>query len=184
VTASAKNRSFFISLLGWLGISFGSMMLLISIVQLVVWLVLMQSDDVQLAIYSFLFQEEVPEYAIIIVENLHYFIFSLFIFAVFLLLTSIGLLRRNNLCRYAFVFLLGCSVLYIAGTTIVNIYFNQMAVADMPEEGPEILVTVFSSVANIASIANVFFSLGISVLLIWAMVKLLGQKVRAEFLHS
>jgi hypothetical protein len=127
---------------------------------------------------------DAPPSDIFMSSHIQTFVFALplvlLLVSAFMLMSSIGLLRRWNWARLCFIGLMMLSIIWqLVGLGIQFFMFSSMRAhlsAASTQGGPNI-----NSFFNVLSVVTALFALGVSVLFGWIVKKLMSAPIRAEF---
>ena len=174
----APPRSGFVTAIGWLGVVFGAMGILVSLLQLAM-LSMMFPDIGTLANDPQL--QQMPPLVRWIFEHFALFIGFNAMVCLVILVASIGLLKRRNWARLTVVGLLVAGVLAnVAGLVLQQVAMGQMAGIPGATAPPEFE-------AQLATMRAMMLGVGVAVVAVIALIhgaiawKLLSAPVRREF---
>jgi hypothetical protein len=170
-------RSLFVTIIGWLGVSFGTMGVLICMLQLVMLAVILPdfaalTNDPQMAQMPPLMRWMFEHFRLFIAMNLTVF--------VVILVASIGLLRRRNWARLTVVGLLVAGILAnFAGLALQHVAMEQMAAIPGATAPPDL--EVYTAMSTFMLGFGMFFVAIIALVHGWIAWKLLSAPIRREF---
>jgi len=174
------KRSTFVTVVAWIFIALSGFSTFIGIVQNVlvqtVFLPAMERAQPSLP-------PDAPPIFVFMFNHLGLFFFAFLLFSAFLLLCSIGLLRRWNWARLCFAAIMLLGIVWnVAGVVMQFATFSstwrqmQEQFQDMPPGAPD--MSAFFVVILVITAA---FAIGFSVLLGWIAKRLLSAPIAAEF---
>jgi hypothetical protein len=124
--------------------------------------------------------QQMPAIARLFFESPYLFFLLFWSVAVATLVAAIGLLRRRNWARVAFVGLMLLGVVWNLG----GLWFQQQMFAAFPKPpgnaGPD-FASEFETMANIVRVGSAVFAVAIAALFAWIAKRLMSPAIRAEF---
>ncbi len=124
--------------------------------------------------------EHMPAFMRFMFEHLRLIFVSFLLIVSGTLLAAIGLLRRKNWARLAFIAILGLGIVWnVGGLVLQQLMFSSMT--SIPSKAPAEFQAEFTRAASIAFGFAAVMAIGFSVLFGWLIKRLLSQPIRAEF---
>jgi hypothetical protein len=166
-------KSTFVTVFAWLMVVFNGFGLLVALMQNIMFAFIFQIDEFNSAFNDI---GDMPKgFPTFIFKNFKWIIPVFGLFILFAFISSIGLLKRKEWARKAFLFLLGFGIIYTISASVLQIIFakSMFSFAEMPSEFD------FFSIFFIAFM--IIFSLGFIFLFGWLFKKLSSVKVKEEF---
>jgi len=170
---SPETKSSFVNVFAWMMIFINGLGLLMSIIQNIIFTIIFRMDDFNNAFKDLGdFQGSLPAFFL---RNIRLIIPLFGILILFAFISSIGLLKRKEWARKAFLFLLGFGILYtVAGSVFQAIFMKSMFHgADIPAE--------FHAITVFFIIFMIIFSVGFIFLFGWLFKKLSSEAIKTEF---
>ncbi|MGY0505398.1 hypothetical protein [Luteimonas sp. e5] len=174
--SATQQRSTFVTVVAWIFIILSGFATMISLLQNIMVLTIFRDP---------MFSNSAPPpgappSAVFMAEHAPLIFFAFLLLSLFMLVSSIGLLRRRNWARLCFIAALGFAILWqIAGLALQFSQFSSMreefSVATL-SGGPD-MTPFFVAIAAF----SVIIAIGLSVLFGWIMRKLVSPPVVAEF---
>ncbi len=173
VLPPSPPRSTFITALAWTFIVMAGFASLIAVAQNIMIQLMFPTD---LALPPSTDASGVPAILDFLLGHIRYLFLAFLILSIGTLVAAIGLLKRRNWARLAFVGILGLGILWnLAGIALQQLVF---ASPDHPQAGgaPEL-----ERMVMFMRVFSALFAVGLSLLLAWLVKRLLSAPVRAEF---
>jgi hypothetical protein len=173
-----RTLSTFVPIVAWIFIALSGFCTIISILQNIMVLTVFRSPEVTQAMRAP--PPDAPPFAAFMASHFQWFFLGFLLLSVFMLASSIGLLRRWNWARLCFIGLLSFAILWqLAGLGFQFFMFSSMhqqfsaaQVQGSPDMGP-FLVAI--------AVVSVLFAAGFAVLFGWIIKRLVSPAVVAEF---
>ena len=162
------EKSAFVNVIAWLSIAGSALMSLIGVIQ-------------NILLYTVFpdFEAEIPQInptIDMIISNLDVFFGLFLVYSLFLLVASIGLLRRINWARVLFVALLVLSLVWMIGG------FAMVSGEDLMPNDPALAIDEeFGSFFTMLTYANYALNALIFAVTLWLAVKLCREPILSEF---
>lgn len=114
----------------------------------------------------------------VLLGHIEFFFLGFFLVALATFISSVGLLRRREWARKAFVAIMGLGVLWNIGSVVMQylMFGTNGPFKNAPPEPPE-----FRTMVAVMEVFTWVFALGISALFIWIIRRLISPAIRAEF---
>ncbi|AKS43396.1 hypothetical protein [Wenzhouxiangella marina] len=179
MTSINPPRSTFVTIIAWLGIVFSGFTFVIGILQNLMLHLFMPLEDFR-AQMSDQVMEQLPRSALLLLEHFEFLFAFVLVISLAMLITSNGLLKRQNWARWAFIgFLLLGIVWNIGGLVMQQSFVAQLQIpADVPSE----FDLHFGIMMNVIRAMSVIFALALSLLCCWMAWKLSSPAIAAEFI--
>ncbi len=136
----------------------------------------LMTEDMQQAAAA----QGIPSFTIFFLSHLHMVAAAMLLVMIAVLIAAIGLLKRKNWARIAFVWIMALGILYNAASVALPLYFFstfghrfEAASGNAPES--------FAFIRNTAVIFAGVMALVLTVLFGWIIKRLLSPRTRAEF---
>ena len=173
-----QQRSTFVTVVAWIFIALSGFGTVISVLQNIMVHTMFRGPEFDAMLHGP--TPGMPPFAVFLFAHFELFVFATLLLSAFMLVSSIGLLRRWNWARLCFVGLMGlCIAWQLVGMAVQFSMFasmrEQFAAASTlggPDMGP-----FFIAIA----VASVLFGLAFSALFGWIAMRLLSAPVVAEF---
>lgn len=163
--STRNNQSSFVSVLAWIFIVLSSFAILVSLLQ-----------NILVNTTGLPTDHDGPWLQLFLAISL--------IVLIDILIAAIGLLKRKNWARVAFIILLGIIILFnIGGLVLQQIIFSSM----FQETTPGDSIDSWSQLESISMMIRVFSAvivIGLSVLFGWIIKRLLSPSIKQEFLSA
>lgn len=172
-------RSTFVNVLAWIFIVIAGSATVISILPNVGIKTMIPLDQIRAAAGPG--ADQIPPFARFMMEHMQSFIFLFFVVSSAVFIAAIGLIRRKNWARIAFVAILGLAIVWNIACLVVQ----QLMFSSVPSILPKEPADIHANFHRMISLVRVFtfvFAIGLSALLAWLIKRLLSQSVRAEFM--
>ena len=171
--AQQSQRSTFITVLAWVFIVLAGLATLISALQNVL---LSTMGAFDLPVKHGPLEEQAPAAVRFMAEHVRLFFLSFFGLSAFTLASSVGLLRRKNWARIAFVLILCLGIFWNVGGVLFQELAFPAAGVVAPDAPPG-----FQDAQGIMLVFTFAIAIGLSLLFAWLIWRLLSTRVRAEF---
>jgi len=177
------HRSGFVTGLAWTFIGLAGFATLIAILQNIMLSLVFPLDEMREAMREAEKAQPTPAFARFMLNNFRLFFASFLALCVVTLVSAIGLLKRKNWARLAFIGVMALGVLWnLAGMVLPFFIFSSMPpVAD--DTPPEFRAS-FDLMMNIMTAFTVVIGLAFAGLFAWIIKKLVSDEIRHEFLAS
>jgi hypothetical protein len=167
----SDNRSTFVTVVAWLFIVLSGYAVAVSLLQNAMVHLMFQPERLSEM------PHDMPATASFIFNNAQLLVFALFLVFLTVLIASIGLLRRKNWARVAFIVFLSLGILWNLGVIVLQtVFFGNMP--EMPR-GPQ--AEGFDTMWTIMQWFMVIFGIGVAALFGWIIKRLISEAVRREF---
>lgn len=168
-----KQQSTFVTVLAWIFIIFSGLATCISILQNIMLLTVFPSHlPVPQA-------GELPWIFLVIFQNIRLYFFAIFFVTLGTFISALGLLKRREWARKAFVFIMGFGIFYMVATGVLQHYIIQ----SMPAFGTQ-MADGEKVVILIIQISSVLMIIGFGGLFGWIIKRLMSPEIKAEFQTS
>jgi len=162
------NKSTFVTVIAWLFIVGSGLATLFSVMQNIVFLMIMKEEYAQLADSK---PNEIPFF----LENLQLDLLAFLLVSLTLFFSSIGLLKRKSWARLVFIVLLLLGIVAIIGHLISQAMFlSTTPETPQEQEAKEFLIIIYWYIALI--------EIGMAGLFAWIIKRLLSEPVKQEFI--
>jgi len=166
-----EKKSNFISVLAWIFIIGGGFSTLISIMQAIMFNSMFQNSNIQT------FPEHGPKTAKFMFENFGMFIYIFMIVSTTTFISALGLLKRKNWARYAFMGVLVFGIIWMLGSMLMQyMFFN-----DIKIENPGDGFNDFQTTKNIMTIFGSIMTITFIGIFVWLIKKLISKDIAMEF---
>ena len=175
-----KQRSTFVTVVAWIFIVLSGFGALIGVLQNIMLQTVLRSEEFGQAMQTTPSQSDLPPFVSFMFEHFQWFFLAVLLVNLFMLASSIGLLKRRNWARLFFIGLMILGVVWQGvGLVMQAVMFSytrdQFATAELqgaPDMGP-----FFVAMA----IFSVIFALAFGGLFGWIAWKLASKPIAAEF---
>lgn len=172
------QRSTFVTVLAWIFIALSGFGTFISILQNIMIQTVFNNPELDKAFHSS--SPDVPRFALFMMGHMQLLFLAFLLFSVFMLVSSIGLLRRWNWARLCFIGLMVLTIIWqLVGLGIQFSMFSSIReqVSNASAQGgPNMGAFVI-----VIGVVSILFALGFSVLFGWIVKKLVSAPIAAEF---
>ncbi len=175
-TTVSPPRSQFVTLLAWFSIAVSCLMIFTSLMQNLMVHVLIPPDA-----FETLAQQgnsaPLPPFALFMFKHFKLIVFLFFLLSAVLLVSSIGLLKRKNWARIAFIVMLGVGIAWTVAMLPMQASIMNDVTQSLGGEAPadvENFVTIFRGV-------TLAFAVVFTAIHGWLIYKLCTAQIRAEF---
>ena len=172
-----EKKSSFINALAWISIIFAALGFFSSLLQTLIVNIFLSKEQIVKAFEDPQLSNQVPEIIIFLVSNLNVLAPMFMLFSVLFFLVSLGLLKRKNWARLAFIIFL---VIGITSSVLALIFqsklmpeFHQIK-GDIPGFDPNAMI-------KSVKIFNVFINIIHVGLYAWIIKKLISKEIKNEF---
>jgi len=181
---AAPPRSSFVTVVAWIFIVLSGFSTLIGALQNLM-IRSMPFDQLNSALQDST-AAQLPAPARVIFSHFQLFFLVTFLLSLLMLISSIGLLRRHNWARLAFIGLLVLGIIYLLGGLFLQqsfmSSFNRSFSAAAPQDSLfRANAQQFESFFTAMRVFMIVFSLGIAGVFGWIVARLASAKVRTEF---
>ncbi|BCT93946.1 hypothetical protein LYSHEL_29730 [Lysobacter helvus] len=174
----AVVRSQFVTAVAWVFIVLSGFGTLIAIGQNVMMQVMFATPEIQGAMSQADTAPGAPPYAGLLLGGTRYIFLFVLLMAVGTLAASIGLLRRNNIARVAFIVFLALGIAWqVLGLGLQVLMYSHMPFQDMSAEGGPDMRSMFRVISAFTAV----LALAVAVVFGWLIKRLRSPAVRAEF---
>ncbi len=173
-----QQRSIFVTVLAWIFIVFSGFGTAISILQNIMIQTIFRSSEFNQAAQAV--PPGVPPFAGFMMGHFQLFFIAFLLASAFMLISSIGLLKRRNWARLCFIGLMALAIAWqLAGLGIQFSMFSYMheQFSAAATQGAPDMAPFFIAIA----VFSVIFALGFIVLFGWIVKKLISAPIAAEF---
>lgn len=179
------RKTSFVTVIAWVFIALATMILMTSVIQFIVVAFLnfgaTQSGDV----YSLVVTElkkglkdsNTLELALVAFRYAWVIVTVIFLYAITLLWTSIGLLKRREWARKTMIVLLAIAIFYELSDLAWQFYVMNSTMAPLMKEMPGLGSGIMAIILGIVTIMVLAFC----ALFVWVIIKLRSEKIRLEF---
>ncbi|GMQ91627.1 MAG: hypothetical protein BMS9Abin11_0936 [Gammaproteobacteria bacterium] len=170
----------FITIIAWVFIGLAAMILVAAIFQIVAIVFLNFGDMHNLMVTELektMKDSDMLGLALLTLRYAWVMVVLVFFYAVTLLLTSIGLLKRREWARKTMIVLLVIAIFYELSDLAWQFYIMNSTMAPLMKEMPGFGSGIMAIVLAISAIMVLAFC----ALFVWVIIKLLSEKVRQEF---
>lgn len=174
--AAAPGRSNFVTALAWIFIVLSGFAVFISLLQNIMISLFFPAERMQAVMQDPQAQQMPPVFRLIF-GNFFLIVRAFLIAALAVLAVSIGLLRRKNWARVAFIAMMVLGVLWNLGG--VMLFFTSFPT--FPRNTPAETAKNFEQMLSVMRFAMAAMAIALSVLFGWIVRKLASDGVRAEF---
>jgi len=175
----AQNRSTFITVMAWIFIVVSGFCTVISILQNIMIFTVFRSPEFNQALQAPP-PPDMPPIMVFMINNFHILFIAFLIFSVFILVSSVGLLKRWNWARLCFIGIMVLGIIWnLGGIALQFIMFSSMQeqfAANTHPDAPDMQFFVYA-----IEVISVLFAVGFSILFGWITKCLLSPKIIAEF---
>lgn len=173
-------RSTFVSVLAWVFIVLGSFATLIALMQNIMIALVFPLDEMRQAMDRADTTPPMPPWFRFMLTYMQLFFAAFFVFSAATLISAIGLLRRRNWARRAFVgIMIVCALWNLLGLAMPFVVTNWMP--PVPDTAPADFRREFEVMMKLVMGITVTVSLGMAVLFAWIIKRLVSEDVRREF---
>ena len=174
-------RSTFVTVVAWIFIVVTGFSTFISILQNVMLTFMFPVGEMQDAMHSAKGSENVPEIALFMFSHIRLFFVAFLVLSAAMFVSSIGLLKRRNWARIAFVFFFALGIAWsIASVFLQNAFFSSMP---PPSNAPSEFREQFESMTTVMLVFSSVMSIGFSLLFAWLIRRLSSRQIKGEFQH-
>lgn len=166
-----ESRSTFVTVLAWIFIVGAGFSFIVSIMQVIMVSTMFSGEEFRSM------PENAPGFAQFMLRYIHIFIYATCAAILFILASSIALLKRKNWGRLAFIGILALGILWQIGSIIMQ--FSMFSELPMPP--PEKGFEGFERMSIIIRWFSLAIAIAISGLFIWLIKKLTSQPIVSEF---
>lgn len=173
-----RAKSTFVTVVAWIFIALSGFGTVIALLQNILVQTVFRSPDVTQAMH--VSPPGAPPFAAFMATHFQWFFLAFLLVSAFMLVSSIGLLRRWNWARLCFVGLMVLAIAWqLAGLGLQFVMFSSMreqfSIASA-QGGPD-MAPFFIAIA----VVSILFAIGISAVFGWIVKKLLSAPIAAEF---
>jgi len=174
------ERSIFVTVLAWIFIVLFGMGAFITLLQNIMFHLMQFGEKIDEAIARAEQSGQISSIHAFMFNNFELFIFMMFLFSFFVLVTSIALLKRKNWARLTFIGVMIFGILWnIAGVVLQSAMMPNMA--EIPEEN---VSDQFLMMFNVVKYGTYFIMAVFTLLQLWIIKKLTSLTIKNEFLIS
>jgi hypothetical protein len=181
--ADARGRSTFVTAVSWIFIALAGFAAVISAAQNVMVNVMLATPEVQSAFRQAQTAPNVPTFAAAVFDHVRLIFFAFFILSTGTLITAVGLLRRKNWARIAFIGLMVFGVLWnVLSVGLTFVFFSTMPM--VPSTAPNGFADQLAVMSKVMIGFNVVVALLFSILFAWIAKRLLSAEIQFEFART
>lgn len=175
------SRSTFVTTLAWNSIVLGGFATFISLLQNIMFNVFFPLSDMQ-EIAQGKASSQLPWIAKFMFANMRLFFGGFFVVSVATLIASVGLLRRRNWARLAFIGLMALGIIWNVGALLVQqLMFSSISFPGPRADGPREFSVDFETMATVIQVFSVVMTVALSALSGWILWRLTSKPIAAEF---
>jgi hypothetical protein len=179
-SGAPAERSTFVTVLAWIFIVLSGFSTIMSIFQYVIMSFVFPFARMQASVDAARARGGIPPGAEFMIGNMRLLIGSFVLLSAIMLVASIGLLKRRNWARRAFIALMALGILWnIGGLFLQRLMFSSMPMG--PGNAPPEFRAQFESMMTAMQIASAIFAIAFCVLFGWIIWRLMSADVRREF---
>jgi len=177
---ATQKRSAFVTAVAWVFIAIAGFATMISAAQNVMVNAMFATPEVQSAFRQAQPAATMPPFAAAMFEHFRLIFFAFFLLSAGTLIAAVGLLRRKNWARIAFIGLLVFGVLWnILSVGLTFVFFSTMQM--VPPTAPHGFADQFEAMSKVMIGFNIVIALLFSTLFVWIAKRLLSTEIRFEF---
>jgi len=178
IEQQVQSRSNFVTVVAWIFIALTGFATAISILQNVMLNTVFPIDQMTMAAAGD--RENVPAALLFMFEHIRWLFLSFLIASSAALTASIGLLRRKNWGRVAFIAIMTIGILWnVSSLVIQQFIFSSMPSAASEASGD--FNQNFEMFTKIITVFSAIWAIGFSILFGWIIKRLLSQGIKIEF---
>ena len=179
--AQAPGRSTFVTVVAWTFIAIAGFASFIAVLQALMFLFVFPADQFP-SPESAKGLEEMPAFFRFMFQHIKWFFVFFWTLSVVTLVCAIGLLRRKNWARLAFVAIMAIGIAW----NLSGIWLQEQMMSSFPKphvQDPRAAEyqAGFETMMTIMKFAMAAFAIAISALFAWIMKRLVSRSVKAEF---
>ncbi len=174
-----NSKSAFVTVLAWIGIVFSGIGTFIAIIQNIMFGFLMPKLPIEQLLNEHNSSVQIPEITRFMFRHFDLLFLIALLVSLFALIASIGLLKRKNWARIAFITMLAIGiVLNLLSLALQQISMQQLP---LPLDAPVELQPQMETMMGVMSIVSIIFGLAFTALYGWIIWKLRSPKIINEF---
>ena len=166
-----ESRSNFVTVLAWIFIVGAGFSSFILVMQVIMVSTMFSGEEFQSV------PEDAPAFAKFMQQNIHLFVYGFCAVTIFTFISSIGLLKRKNWARLAFISILILGVLWQVGSLAMQF----TVFSEFPERPSGEGFEDFERMSNIIRWFSFAMAVALSGLFLWLIKKLATQPIVGEF---
>jgi len=173
-----EQRSTFVTVIAWIFIALSGFTTVISILQNIMIQTIFSNPEFSQETKAL--PPDAPAFAAFMIEHFRLFFFAFLLASAFMLVSSIGLLKRRNWARLCFIGFMALAIVWhMGGLAIQFSMFSAMheQVSAAATHGAPDMAPFFIAMA----VFSVVLALGFSFLFGWIIKKLISAPIAAEF---
>jgi hypothetical protein len=167
-----SNRSTFVTVVAWIFIVGSGFATLVSAMQNVMFHLVFKDDELAQV------PDELPGIAAFMFENFQLVVLAVLLVSLSILISSIGLLKRKNWARLAFIVLMSLGIIWNLGGIVLQDIF--LSSAPPMSNHPEF--RDFQTMQSIMRWFSAIVGIGLAGLFGWIIWRLTRESVRREFM--
>jgi hypothetical protein len=173
-------RSSFVSVVAWISMVLTGFSTFIGILQNVMLALFFPLDEFKGAMQSAKGGPDVPVFVQFMFSHFQLFFLAFLLLSGTMFVSSIGLLKRKNWARIAFVGFFAFGIVWnIAGLVFQKIFLSSMVPAT--SHAPADFQTQFETIATVMFVFACIMAAGISILFGWLIKRFTSTEIQAEF---
>lgn len=174
-----NSKSTFVTVLAWIGIAFSGFGTFITIVQNIMLKFLMPKLPIEQLLNEHNTSVQIPEIARFMFQHFDLFFLAALLISLFALTASIGLLKRKNWARIAFIAMLAIGIVW----NLFSLAFQQTSMQKLPFplNAPGEFQSQMETMMTVMSIVSVIFGLALTAFYGWIIWKLRSAQIVNEF---
>lgn len=175
------TRSTFVSVIAWLFIVLAGFSTFISMLQNIMINTVFSSHQMPVSTAPGI--EHIPAFLRFMLDHMQWFFLAFLAVSSGTLIAAVGLLRRKNWARLAFIGIFALGIAWnIAVLVLQQTMFSSMS--GFPTSAPPDFRTEFNRMASVMQAVSVFMAFAFSVLFAWLIKRLLSGAIRDEFTQA
>jgi hypothetical protein len=171
------KRSTFVSVLAWIYIVLMGLMTFAAIIEAIVFFTVLPPDAIGRLWAQATGGQQLPAVYQFMFSHMQALTLGGLVMSVFLLVASIGLLKRRNWARIIFIVFMGFSVVW----NVASVFLMPSLYSTMPMVPQAQGLPVLKVIQTVMSVFAVVMALAFTVLFGWIVKKLLSARIKAEF---
>jgi len=177
------NHSKFVTAVSWVFIAIGGLGTLISLMQALVFRVVLRNEEVQSLLHRIENAEQIPGIFLFMFNNIHLMILFSLLAAIVMLIVAIGLLKRKEWARIGFIVLMVLAIIWNLASLVLQfaLFDDMFFLPHMAEIPNQEVLQVFQGIMLFGKIISALMVAAFSVLFGWIISKLVSPAIRKEF---
>jgi O-antigen/teichoic acid export membrane protein len=173
----APRRSDFVTVLAWISIILSGFFAFMMLFQSILFNSVLKNGDFDRAMSQTQNAQNINEYHQVIMSSMQYVFILIAVFSIFVLITSIALLKRKNWARVTFIVFLTLGIVW----NVLGLVLQPLLMPDMTDIQGQEGMAQMNEMMNVMQIGTMIFVVAFTILYAWIIKKLVSKPIKEEF---